>query len=50
MEIAFDRLVAAAERLLKLVKGCENLAIKEMNRFSSQIDSLIDKIKNEKEN
>ncbi|MBE6883554.1 MAG: MBL fold metallo-hydrolase [Ruminococcaceae bacterium] len=48
-EAAFDRLVAAAERLVKMVKSCEKLAVKELNRFTSMIDSLTDKLKNERD-
>ena len=43
---AFDRLVAAAQRLLELVRGCEGRANKELARFASQIDSLCDTIRN----
>ena len=45
-ETAFSRLVAAAQRLLELVRGCEGMANKELARFASQIDSLCDTIKN----
>ena len=45
-ETAFSRLVAAAQRLLELVRGCEGMANKELARFASQIDSLCDTIIN----
>ncbi|MBQ3048729.1 MAG: MBL fold metallo-hydrolase, partial [Oscillospiraceae bacterium] len=47
-DTAFEKLVAAAERLLRVAKECKGLTNKSLNRFSSQIDSLIDKMKNER--
>jgi len=44
-EVAFNRIVSAAERLLEIVKGCEGMANKELARFASQIDSLSDTIR-----
>ncbi len=46
---SFGRLVAAAERLLDIVRGCEGMANKELARFADQITSLCDKIKNGKQ-
>lgn len=42
---AFHRLVAAAERLLSVVKGCEGMANKELAKFTDKIDSITNQLK-----
>ena len=41
---AFTRLVAAAERLLRLVRGCEGRTNKELARYADQIEAIANKI------
>ena len=41
---AFTRLVAAAERLLRLVRGCEGRPNKELARYADQIEAIANKI------
>lgn len=41
---AFTRLVAAAERLLRVARGCEGRANKELAKYTGLIDSLADKM------
>ncbi len=43
---AYNRLVAAGERLLEIIRGCEGMANKELARFADQVTSLCDKLKN----
>jgi len=42
---SFARLMAAAEKLLSVVRGCEGMANKELLSFAGQIDSLAEKWK-----
>ncbi|MBQ2880643.1 MAG: hypothetical protein IJE40_00090 [Clostridia bacterium] len=46
-QLAFERLVKSAERLLATVKNCKGRPNKDLSRYASQIDSLCDKIKND---
>ncbi len=46
-QVAFERLVKSAERLLATVKNCKGRPNKDLARYASQIDSLCDKIKND---
>ena len=45
-QAAYERLLASAERLLATVKACKGRPNKDLARYTSQIDSLRDKIKN----
>ena len=40
---AFARLLEAVNRLMRVARGCEGMANKELAKFTSQIDSLADK-------
>ena len=40
----YERLVAAAERLLRLVRGCEGRPNKELARYADQIEAIANKI------
>ncbi len=40
---ALDRLLDAVNRLMRVARGCEGMANKELAKFTSQIDSLADK-------
>ena len=42
-EKVFTRLIAACEKLLRVARGCEGLANKEMGRFADQVEQLADK-------
>lgn len=39
----FDRLVAAGERLVAVIRKCQGMANKDLGRFADQINSLCDK-------
>ena len=39
----YARLLAAAQRLLAMVKKCDGMANKDMGKFADQINSLCDK-------
>ncbi len=39
----FERLVAAGERLLKVIRRCEGMANKDLGKFADQVNSLCDK-------
>ena len=41
----YAKLLAAAQRLLNLVKGIDGMTNKDMNKFADQINSLCDKWK-----
>ena len=46
-QLAYERVIAAAERLLATVKSCKGRPNKDLARYASQIDSLRDRIKND---
>lgn len=46
-QLAYERVIASAERLLNTVKSCKGRPNKDLARYASQIDSLRDKIKND---
>jgi len=40
---AFNALVAACERLMRVIRGCKGIPNKELSRFTGQVNSLADK-------
>ena len=42
-QAVFDRLVAAGQRLVAVIKKCEGMANKDLAKFADQINSLCDK-------
>ena len=46
-QLTYERLISAAERLLSVAKKCKGRPNKDLARYTSQIDSLCDRIKND---
>ena len=39
----FEKLLAAGERLLAVIRGCEGMSNKDVGKFTDQINHLCDK-------